>query len=173
MIPGYGMEQDGPPHCVCAPTDSLAVQDACLSHVNHADLLLQIKVWYHWHHRGLKEIKTLYNKTHFHIWELSISILLTTFRCEPECSRYCWYRRVRIPCLLITSPCLIIFAGVDPTFTCGFCGCSHLEPRFLSQKSLSACLLATDANGSILSQSETRSERLRKVEGVYRGLSQL
>ena len=44
MIPGYGMEQDGPPHCACAPTDSLAVQDACLSHVNHADLLLQIKV---------------------------------------------------------------------------------------------------------------------------------
>ena len=36
-------------------------------------------------------------------------------------------------CWLTTPPCLIAFAGVDLTFACGSCGCSHLEPRFLSQ----------------------------------------
>ena len=75
------------PHCARAPTDNLTVQDACFSHVNHADSL-QIKARYQWHHRARYTLKNSMklkcNKTHFGIWELSISILLTTSRCEPD-----------------------------------------------------------------------------------------
>ena len=49
MIPDYGMEHDWPWRSDGASTDSLTVQDACLSEVNHADLL-QIRTWYQWYH---------------------------------------------------------------------------------------------------------------------------